>query len=343
MNKTDVKVLKLTETNYDMWTEMMSYLFDSNGGYKYINELIPIADIEEQAEREIFTNTAMLIVVHVHSDLQNLICSDRSDPNSCNPYTLWHKLENHFNPQPSPITHTPQNFVLCAGHGRFWINWSICPTDQIHCREAEFSHRKNKLVENVVSPNMSDISEKLREKFSLSLVCILLIDLILLDLLLPSSSSSSSSSASPLFITPRESKFKSRWEQDPTEIRNSLFYYFKNHFDISKTFLKELGFELAGYVSDDDKLSVLLVGVKANYEIMYNHLVGREHLTFQSASEYLIQHATDSCSDTINQMEEKKRHNPDKFPKEDSSRRDVDKTEETLPKVWKETPAACLL
>ena len=55
---------------------MMSYLFDSNGGHKYINELIPIADIEEQAKREIFMNTAMLIVVHVHSDLQNLIRSD---------------------------------------------------------------------------------------------------------------------------------------------------------------------------------------------------------------------------------------------------------------------------
>mmetsp|Transcript_40616 Transcript_40616/g.56454 ORF Transcript_40616/g.56454 Transcript_40616/m.56454 type:complete len:137 (+) Transcript_40616:340-750(+) len=80
MNKTVVKVPKLTETNYDTWTEMMSYLFDSNGGHKYINELIPIADIEEQAEREIFTNTAMLIVAHVHSDLQNLIRSDRSDP-----------------------------------------------------------------------------------------------------------------------------------------------------------------------------------------------------------------------------------------------------------------------
>ena len=54
----------------------MSYLFNSNGGHKYINELIPIADIEEQAEREIFMNTAMLIVVHIHSDLQNLIRSD---------------------------------------------------------------------------------------------------------------------------------------------------------------------------------------------------------------------------------------------------------------------------
>ena len=114
----------------------------------------------------------------------------------------------------------------------------------------------------------------------------------------PSSSSSSSSSAPPSSSTPRESKFKSRQEQDPTEIRNSLFYYFKNHFDIFKTFLKELGFELAGYVSDDDKLSVLLVGVKANYEIMYNHLVGHEHLTFQSALEYLIQHTTDSRSNT---------------------------------------------
>ena len=134
-----------------------------------------------------------------------------------------------------------------------------------------------------------------------------------------SSSSSSSSSAPPSSFTLRESKFKSRREQDPTEIQNSLFYYFKNHFDIFKTFLKELGFELAGYVSDDDKLSVLLVGVKANYEIMYNHFVGREHLTFQSASKYLIQHTTDSHSDTINQMEEKKRYNPDKSPKEDSS------------------------
>ena len=76
MNKTVVKVPKLTKTNYDMWTKMMSYLFDSNGGYKYINELIPIADIEEQAEREIFMNTAMLIVVHIHSDLQNLIRSN---------------------------------------------------------------------------------------------------------------------------------------------------------------------------------------------------------------------------------------------------------------------------
>ena len=103
-----------------------------------------------------------------------------------------------------------------------------------------------------------------------------------------SSSSSSSSSASPSSSTPRESKFKSRWEQDPTEIWNSLFYYFKNHFDIFKTFLKELGFELARYISDDDKLSVLLVSVKANYEIIYNHLVGHEHLTFQFASEYLI-------------------------------------------------------
>ena len=44
---------------------MMSYLFDSNGSYKYINKLIPIADIEEQAEREIFTNTAMLIVAYI--------------------------------------------------------------------------------------------------------------------------------------------------------------------------------------------------------------------------------------------------------------------------------------
>ena len=76
MNKTVVKVLKLTKTNYDTWTEMMSYLFDSNGGHKYINELIPIANIEEQAKREIFMNTAMLIVVHIHSDLQNLIGSD---------------------------------------------------------------------------------------------------------------------------------------------------------------------------------------------------------------------------------------------------------------------------
>ena len=67
MNKTVVKVLKLTEMNYDMWTEMMSYLF---------NSLIPIADIEEQAEREIFMNTAMLIVVHIHSNLQNLIHSN---------------------------------------------------------------------------------------------------------------------------------------------------------------------------------------------------------------------------------------------------------------------------
>ena len=117
MNKTVVKVPKLTETNYDTWTEMMSYLFDSNGGHKYINELIPIADIEEQAEREIFMNTAMLIVVHIHSDLQNLIRSDRSDPNSCNPYTLWRKLENHFNPQTFSHRHTPQNFVLRAGHG----------------------------------------------------------------------------------------------------------------------------------------------------------------------------------------------------------------------------------
>ena len=105
MNKTVVKVLKLTETNYDMW-EMMSYLFNSNGGHKYINELIPIADIEEQAKREIFMNTAMLIVVHIHSDLQNLICSDRSDPNSHNPYTLWCKLENHFNPQTFSHRHT---------------------------------------------------------------------------------------------------------------------------------------------------------------------------------------------------------------------------------------------
>ena len=117
MNKTVVKVLKLTETNYDMWTKMMSYLFNSNGGHKYINKLIPIVDIEEQAEREIFMNTAMLIVVHVHSNLQNLIRSDRSDPNSHNPYTFWHKLENHFNPQTLlPSTH-PQNFVLHAGHG----------------------------------------------------------------------------------------------------------------------------------------------------------------------------------------------------------------------------------
>ena len=76
MNKTVVKVLKLTEMNYDMWTKMMFYLFDSNGGHKYINKLIPIVDIKEQAKREIFMNTAMLIVVHVHSDLQNLICFD---------------------------------------------------------------------------------------------------------------------------------------------------------------------------------------------------------------------------------------------------------------------------
>ena len=102
--------------------------------------------------------------------------------------------------------------------------------------------------------------------------------------------------------------------------------------------MKELGFELAGYVSDDDKLSVLLVSVKANYEIMYNHLVGREHLTFQSASEYLIQHTTDSCSDTINRMEEKKRHNPDKSPKENLSHRDVDKPKKSCQKCGKKHP-----
>ena len=61
---------------------------DFNGGHKYINKLIPIENIEEQAEREIFMNTAMLIVVHVHSDLQNLIHFDQSNPNSHNPYTL---------------------------------------------------------------------------------------------------------------------------------------------------------------------------------------------------------------------------------------------------------------
>ena len=99
--------------------------------------------------------------------------------------------------------------------------------------------------------------------------------------------------------------------------------------------MKELGFELAGYVSNDDKLSMLLVSVKANYEIMYNHLVGYEHLTFQFALEYLIQHATDSCSDTINQMEEKKRHNPDKSPKEDLSCRDVDKLKKPCQKCGK--------
>ena len=99
--------------------------------------------------------------------------------------------------------------------------------------------------------------------------------------------------------------------------------------------MKELGFELAGYVFDDDKLSVLLVNVKANYEIMYNHLMGCEHLTFQSASEYLIQHATDSRLDTINQMEEKKRHNPDKSLKENSSCRDVDKPKKPCQKCGK--------
>ena len=102
--------------------------------------------------------------------------------------------------------------------------------------------------------------------------------------------------------------------------------------------MKELGFELAGYVSDDNKLSVLLVGVKANYEIMYNHLVGCEHLTFQFALEYLIQHATDSHSNTINRMEEKKRHNLDKSPKEDSSRRDVDKLKKSCQKCGKKHP-----
>ena len=115
-----------------------------------------------------------------------------------------------------------------------------------------------------------------------------------------SSSSSSSFSASPFSFTLREFKFKSRQEQNPTKIQNFLFYYFKNHFNIFKTFLKKFDFELTGYIFDDDKLFVLLIDVKANYEIMYNHFVGHEHLTFQSALKYLIQHATDLHSNTIN-------------------------------------------
>ena len=47
----------------------MSYLFHSNGGHKYINELIPIEDIEDQTEKEIFTNTAMLFA---HVQLKRL-------------------------------------------------------------------------------------------------------------------------------------------------------------------------------------------------------------------------------------------------------------------------------
>ena len=158
----------------------------------------------------------------------------------------------------------------------------------------------------------------------------------------PSSSSSSSFSSSPLLPPLHSLQESLSLSQDENRIQLKseipFFYYFKNHFDIFKTFLKELGFELTGYVSDDDKLSVLLVGVKANYEIMYNHLVGCEHLTFQSASEYLIQHTTDSCSNTINQMEEKKRHNPNKSLKENSSHRDVDKSKKSCQKCGKKHP-----
>ena len=192
----------------------MFYLFDSNGGHKYINELIPIADIEEQAKREIFMNTAMLIVVHVHSDLQNLIHSDWSNPNSHNPYTLWCKLENHFNPQTFSHQHTLKTlfYVLVIDNFELieafvlWIKFTAEKLNSLTEKQAgwECHISKYKQYEWYIKREIfSELSTYTAHW---------------LDSPWPSFSSSSSSSAPPSSFTPRESKFKSRQEQGPTEI-----------------------------------------------------------------------------------------------------------------------------